>query len=79
LRHVLSYANIVQIFDFLTLFPAREAFADGVMAGEARTEDLFPAGKLLQAKYAALALQSRLREQIRTVSYTITFALWLLR
>jgi ubiquitin carboxyl-terminal hydrolase 34 len=49
------------------------------MAGEARTEDLFPAGKLLQAKYAALALQSRLRDQIRTVGYIIIFALLLSR
>ncbi|KAF1833521.1 hypothetical protein BDW02DRAFT_377979 [Decorospora gaudefroyi] len=53
------------LFDYLTFFPARNSFADGVMTGDARTDDLFPPGKFYQARYAALALQSRLREQIR--------------
>ncbi|KAL1796630.1 hypothetical protein ACET3X_005170 [Alternaria dauci] len=53
------------VFDYLSFFPARHTFADSVMAGTARSEDLFPPGKLYQARYAAMALQARLREQIR--------------
>ncbi|KAF1941907.1 hypothetical protein EJ02DRAFT_454745 [Clathrospora elynae] len=53
------------LFDYLSFFPARNTFADSVMTGEARSEGLFPPGKFFQARYAAQALQSRLREQIR--------------
>ncbi|RYO56763.1 hypothetical protein AA0113_g8466 [Alternaria arborescens] len=56
------------VFDYLSFFPARHTFADSVMAGAARSEDLFPPGKLYQARYAAMALQARLREQIRNKS-----------
>ena len=61
-------ANIYQLFEFLSFFPARNTFVDGVMTGDASSETLFPAGKFYQARYAAQALQSRLREQIRSVS-----------
>ena len=57
----------MQIFEFLSLFPSRGTFADAVMTGKAEPEDLFPPGKFFQAKYAAQALRSRLREQIRSV------------
>ncbi|KAG9189359.1 ubiquitin carboxyl-terminal hydrolase 34 [Alternaria panax] len=56
------------IFDYLSFFPARQTFADSVMAGAARSEGLFPPGKFYQARYAAMALQARLREQIRNKS-----------
>ena len=38
------------------------------MTDHAQSEDLFPPGKFFQARYAALALQARLQEQIRYVS-----------
>ncbi|KAF1917381.1 hypothetical protein BDU57DRAFT_537068 [Ampelomyces quisqualis] len=61
------------LFEFLTSFPARSTFADGVTRGEASTEDLFPPGKGFQAQYAALALQTRLREQIRNSALNEVF------
>jgi ubiquitin carboxyl-terminal hydrolase 34 len=39
-----------------------------VERGEISSKDLFPAGKVFQARYAAQALQTKLREQIRNVS-----------
>ncbi|KAH7408597.1 hypothetical protein DE146DRAFT_383024 [Phaeosphaeria sp. MPI-PUGE-AT-0046c] len=52
------------LFDFLTFFPARSTFADSVAQGEASVDSLFPPGKVFQAKYAAMALQARLRDDI---------------
>ncbi|CAA9963455.1 Ubiquitin C-terminal hydrolase [Pyrenophora teres f. maculata] len=53
------------LFDYLSFFPAPSSIADSVMTDEAQSEDLFPPGKFFQARYAALALQARLQEQIR--------------
>lgn len=61
------------IFDFLSFFPHRNSFADTVLSGEAQMENLFPPGKFFQARYAAQALQSRLREQIRVSSLSEKF------
>ncbi|KAL5114898.1 hypothetical protein ACEQ8H_007216 [Pleosporales sp. CAS-2024a] len=58
------------LFEFLTFFPTRSSFADKAAQGEVSSEDLFPSGKIFQARYSALALQSRLREQIRDVGFT---------
>lgn len=53
------------LFDFLSYIPAPATFAENVAKGDAASEDLFPPGKVFQARYAAQTLQSRLREQIR--------------
>ncbi|KAF2191532.1 hypothetical protein K469DRAFT_656523 [Zopfia rhizophila CBS 207.26] len=53
------------LFDFLSCFPYRERIADAVITGEASADDIFPPGKIFQAKYAAFALQFKLREQLR--------------
>lgn len=37
------------------------------MGDKTSSEDLFPPGKFFQARYAALALQAKLCEQIRNV------------
>lgn len=63
-----SSANVCKLFDYLSFFPARNNVPDSVVADEATSEALFPPGKFCQARYAALALQARLREQIRNVS-----------
>jgi len=52
----------------LSFFPAPGSIADSIMTDHAQSEDLFPPGKFFQARYAALALQARLQEQIRYVS-----------
>lgn len=52
------------IFDFLCLFAPRERIAEAIASGSASARDIFPPGKVFQAKYAALALQSRLRAQL---------------
>ncbi|KAI4670163.1 uncharacterized protein J4E79_000444 [Alternaria viburni] len=58
--------NISQmLFDYLSFFPARYNFAESVVTGAALSEELFPPGKFYQARYAALALEARLAEQIR--------------
>lgn len=64
---VVDCANMKELFEFLSFFPARTTFADSVMTGVASSESLFPAGRFFQARYAAQALQSRLREQISSV------------
>ncbi|KAH7374400.1 hypothetical protein BKA66DRAFT_174381 [Pyrenochaeta sp. MPI-SDFR-AT-0127] len=61
------------LFEFLSFFPARNTFADSVMTGVASSESLFPAGRFFQARYAAQALQSRLREQIQSSTLNETF------
>ncbi|KAJ4363592.1 hypothetical protein N0V83_009888 [Neocucurbitaria cava] len=61
------------LFDFLSFFPARNSFADSVISDVASSESLFPAGKIFQARYAAQALQSRLREHIRSSSLNEKF------
>ncbi|KAF2497433.1 hypothetical protein BU16DRAFT_537090 [Lophium mytilinum] len=52
------------MYDFLFLLKPREAIAESVAAGTACSTDIFPPGKVFQAKYAGLALQSRLRAQL---------------
>lgn len=59
---------IFQLFDFLTLFPYRSTITNSVAAGEATLESLFPPGKFYQAKYAAQAIHSKLKDQLRNVS-----------
>jgi ubiquitin carboxyl-terminal hydrolase 34 len=61
------------LFDFLSSFPARGTFADSVMRTDISSEDLFPAGKVFQARYAAQDLQAKLREQIRNSTIKETF------
>ncbi|USP77841.1 uncharacterized protein yc1106_05115 [Curvularia clavata] len=53
------------LFDYLSFFPARNNIPDSVMGDVISSEDLFPPGKFFQARYAALALQAKLCEQIR--------------
>lgn len=60
--------NTSQMYDFLSLFKSREAIVESVAAGDAKSTDIFPPGKVFQAKYAGLALQSRLRAQLNKVS-----------
>lgn len=67
--------NIAQLFDFLSCFPFRERIAEAVVSGVATTEDIFPPGKIFQAKYAAFALQFKLRERLRKASYFFR-AIW---
>ncbi|KAF2015202.1 hypothetical protein BU24DRAFT_479980 [Aaosphaeria arxii CBS 175.79] len=62
------------MFDFLICFPYRERIYQDVMADVSATL-VFPPGKLFQIKYAALALQSRLREQLRKGALDDTFLL----
>lgn len=61
-------ANDIQLFDFLTLFPYRSTITNSVVSGEATLDELFPAGKFFQAKYAAQAVHSKLKDQVRSVS-----------
>jgi ubiquitin carboxyl-terminal hydrolase 34 len=61
------------LFDFLSHFPFRERIADGVATGSASANDIFPPGKLFQAKYAACALQYKLREHLRKSTLDDTF------
>ncbi|KAH5401564.1 hypothetical protein HBI32_172400 [Parastagonospora nodorum] len=61
------------LFDFLSFFPTRTSFADKVTEGEVPSENLFPPGRVFQARYAALALQTRLREQIHDSALNETF------
>ncbi|KAF2729962.1 ubiquitin C-terminal hydrolase-like protein [Polyplosphaeria fusca] len=53
------------LFDFLSCFPFRDRIPDAVMSGTATGNDIFPPGKVFQAKYAAHALQYKLRDQLR--------------
>ncbi|KAK7181105.1 ubiquitin carboxyl-terminal hydrolase, partial [Paraphaeosphaeria sporulosa] len=61
------------IFEFLFMFPFHSTIVDSVMAGTAISESLFPQDKPWQAKYAAYALQNRLRVQVRKNSVDDTF------
>ncbi|KAF1847395.1 uncharacterized protein K460DRAFT_57668 [Cucurbitaria berberidis CBS 394.84] len=61
------------IYEFLSFFPARNTFADSVITNVASSESLFPPGKFFQARYSAQALQSRLREHIRSSSLNEKF------
>jgi ubiquitin carboxyl-terminal hydrolase 34 len=56
------------MYDFLFLLKPREAIAESVAAGNAHSTDIFPPGRVFQAKYAGLALQSRLRAQLNQVN-----------
>lgn len=56
------------LFDYLSFFPARNNIPDSVMTDTVSSEGFFPPGKFFQARYAALALQAKLREQIRNSS-----------
>ncbi|KAF2819471.1 hypothetical protein CC86DRAFT_335799 [Ophiobolus disseminans] len=66
-------ATSYHIFGFLSFFPPRPAFADGVSRDEISSVDLFPPGKVYQARYAAIALQARLREQIHQSAMNETY------
>lgn len=57
----------LQLYDFLSSLPAPSRFADSVETGTIATRDLFPPGKVFQARYVANALRARLREQIHNV------------
>ncbi|KAF2477566.1 uncharacterized protein BDR25DRAFT_2094 [Lindgomyces ingoldianus] len=61
------------LFDFLSCFPFRERIAEAVISGTASANDIFPPGKVFQAKYAAFALQFKLREQLRRSSLNESF------
>ncbi|KAH9867833.1 hypothetical protein IAQ61_007137 [Plenodomus lingam] len=61
------------VFEFLAFFPPRATFTDLVLTGKAQSETLFPPGKSFQARYAAQALQSGLKEQIRGSSLNEEF------
>lgn len=65
-----SIADIGQLYDFLTAFAYRERIAESVVNGTGSADDLFPPGRLYQAKYAAFALQWKLKEQLRRVGRT---------
>lgn len=56
------------LFEFLTQFPYRSTITNSVAAGEATVGSLFPSGKFFQAKYAAQAIHSKLKDQLRNVS-----------
>jgi ubiquitin carboxyl-terminal hydrolase 34 len=60
--------NRDQLFDFLIIFPYRNAITDSVVTGKATSDDLFPPGKFFKSKYAAQAMHSKLKDQIRSVS-----------
>lgn len=64
----ISPADLYELFDYLSFFPARNNIPDSVMTDTVSSEGFFPPGKFFQARYAALALQAKLREQIRNVS-----------
>lgn len=66
----MRFTHTSQLFDYLSFFPARHTFADSVVTGAALSEELFPPGKFYQARYAALALEARLGEQIRNVCWS---------
>ncbi|KAF2715127.1 hypothetical protein K504DRAFT_446027 [Pleomassaria siparia CBS 279.74] len=61
-----DYISQVKLFDFLFCFPFRDRIAQTVLSGTATPDDTFPPGKVFQAQYAAYALQSKLKEQLRT-------------
>ncbi|KAJ4343616.1 hypothetical protein N0V95_006624 [Ascochyta clinopodiicola] len=61
-------ATSPHLFEFLTLFPYRTTITNSVVTGEATLDSLFPAGKFFQAKYAAQAIHSKLKDQSRSVS-----------
>lgn len=64
----------MQLFDFLTLFPYRSTITNSVVNGEATLGSLFPSGKFFQAKYAAQAIHSKLKDQLSSVSSTPSMA-----
>ncbi|KAF1925634.1 uncharacterized protein M421DRAFT_7661 [Didymella exigua CBS 183.55] len=63
------------LFGFLTQFPYRSTITNNVAAGEATVESLFPPGKFFQAKYAAQAIHSRLKDQLRSSNLDEAFLL----
>lgn len=58
-----------KLFDFLTLFPYRSNLTNIVAADNATFENLFPCGKVFQARYAVQAIHNKLKEQLRSVSH----------
>ncbi|KAF2112644.1 hypothetical protein BDV96DRAFT_524740 [Lophiotrema nucula] len=54
-----------KLFQFLSHFSFRDSICEGIIAGTASTDDVFPPGRIFQATYAAHALQYRLRDQLR--------------
>ncbi|KAL1605199.1 hypothetical protein SLS60_004743 [Paraconiothyrium brasiliense] len=67
-----DYISFV-IFDFLSIFPFHNTIVESVMAGTATSDSLFPQDKPWQAKYAAYALDNRLKMQVRKNSVDDTF------
>jgi hypothetical protein len=61
-------ANLLQLFDFLSRFPIRNAIVETLISDETSLDSLFPPGKFFQAKYAAQALRMKLRDQLHSVS-----------
>ncbi|ORY15157.1 hypothetical protein BCR34DRAFT_623001 [Clohesyomyces aquaticus] len=61
------------LFDFLACFPYDERITDKVASATALPEEIFPPGKVFQAKYAACALQVSLRDQLRRSSLDDAF------
>lgn len=61
------------LFDFLTLFPYRSTITNSVVTGEATLDELFPAGRFFQAKYAAQAIHSKFKDQLRNSALDETF------
>lgn len=55
------------LFEFLTQFPYRSTITNSVAVGEATVESLFPPGKPFQSKYAARAIHSKLKDELRSV------------
>jgi ubiquitin carboxyl-terminal hydrolase 34 len=65
--HFSHLTHTHQLYDFLSVFPVRGTFADSVTQDAISSKDLFPAGKVYQARYAAQDLENRLQTQIRNV------------
>ncbi|XPS80524.1 Ubiquitinyl hydrolase 1 [Ascochyta lentis] len=61
------------LFEFLTLFPYRSTITNSVVTGEATVGSLFPTGNFFQAKYAAQAIHSKLKDQLRSSNLDETF------
>ncbi|KAF2676667.1 hypothetical protein K458DRAFT_396702 [Lentithecium fluviatile CBS 122367] len=61
------------LYDFLSLFPFPERIGDSVKSGASSVDDLFPPGKPWQSIYTAIALQHRLKEQIKKNTLDDTF------
>ncbi|KAF1967780.1 hypothetical protein BU23DRAFT_482478 [Bimuria novae-zelandiae CBS 107.79] len=67
-----DYISFV-LYEFLCCFPFQSAIYDSVTAGTATSGSLFPQDRPWQAKYAANALDNRLKVQVRKNSVDDTF------